>query len=222
MRNFINRALAFLFTLLAGSLAIAADCVTAPEPLHLTYPAKSNLQQPVAVQFALEGDLLHARFEIKNPSINAKRVLAKGEYPYQHDVVELFLSVNSSASPNLPYYEFELSPYDQTFNVQILDLHKPFINNIDIGSTHHAEIIPGGWRGQLTIPLKNIGWSGDVSKITGNAYAITGASPQRSYWSLSIPQQPKPNFHQPQFFRPLVKCASLVAPAPTEPSSTVN
>ena len=210
MITLLKRTLTFLATFLAAPIAIAADCTTAPTALHLSYPAKSNLVRPAAVQFKLEGDVLHAHFEVKNRNINAKKVLAPNEFPYQHDVVELFLSVNGPA--NLPYFEFELSPYDQTFNVQINDLHKPFIDNINVGSLHHAEIIPGGWRGDLAIPLKAIGWDGNPAKITGNAYAITGIAPHRSYWSLSIPQQPKPNFHQPQFFRPLVQCA-LTEPA---------
>lgn len=178
----------------------------APASLHLSYPAHTDLGQPVKVVFSLREGHLIADFEVQNSHLNTKPNLGSGEYPYQHDVVELFVSVADPKTGHFPYFEFELSPLDQTFNVQVNDLKKPFINNVDKGTIHHVQVIPGGWRGELDIPLANLGWDGDISKVAGNAYSIFGVAPNRSYWSLSIPNQPRPNFHQPQFFKSFFNC----------------
>ena len=179
---------------------------TASAALHLSYPARTNLGQPVKVIFTLKEGHLIADFEVQNSHINSKPNLGAGEYPYQHDVVELFVSVADPKTGHFPYFEFELTPLDQTFNVQINDLKKPFINNVDKGAIHHSEMNASGWRGEIDIPLANLGWDGDISKVAGNAYSIFGVAPNRSYWSLSIPNQPRPNFHQPQFFKPFFQC----------------
>lgn len=197
----------FVSLLTAASVFAAEDCVT-PQPednLHLTYPAHSALRAPVQVQFALENDVLVANFEVRTPTINAKPELGPGEYPYYFDVVELFVSVENQPEP-FPYYEFELSPYNQSFDVRIDDLKKPFDYNVNVGAEHEATRVPGGWKGQIAIPLKNLNWKGDPRHIVGNAYAILGKNPERSYWSLSLPPEAKPNFHEPRFFKPLLKC----------------
>ena len=172
------------------------------EPLHVVY-SKAKTPVKASVQFKLEGEELHAHYEILNPHINAKAHLNSGQYPYQFDTVELFLSVNE-ASPNLPYYEFEVSPYNQTFLVKILDPKKPFINDFPVpGFQSSVSPIAGGWSADLKIPLSVLHWNGDVSKLTGYAYAISGISPLRAYFGLTLPVEAKPNFHLPQYFQPL-------------------
>jgi hypothetical protein len=58
----------------------------------------------------------------------------------------------------------------------------------------------------LKIPLKPLGWDGDPKTIRGNFYSILGPAPQRSFWSSFLPKAAKANFHQPQFFQPLLQC----------------
>jgi len=59
----------------------------------------------------------------------------------------------------------------------------------------------------LKVPLKPLGWDGDPSKIRGNLYSILGQGQARSYWSVFLPKAAKPNFHQPQYFKPLLLCS---------------
>lgn len=179
-------------------------CFAQAENLHLSYPALQNIVSPVQVNFELQGDTLHAHFEVTASEINAKENLAPNEYPYQFDVVELFVSVEGMQSTHLPYYEFEVSPFNQELQVKIIDLKKPFQNGVQTGFQHSTQRTPTGWNADLFIPLENLGWNGDASQVIGNAYAILGKSPHRMYWSRSLPVQQKPNFHQPAFFQPFL------------------
>jgi hypothetical protein len=176
-----------------------------PAALNLVYPAKSELRDPVAVQFAYANGLLTARFEVRATNINAKSPLEEGEYPYQFDVVELFVS--AAGSNNLPYYEFELSPLNQTFQVKVVDPRESYIDGVEMDIRTHTEKTAFGWIGTIEIPLVNLLWTGDIKDVVGNAYAVQGMPHQRSYWSLYLPQQKKPRFHLPEFFRPLLDCS---------------
>ena len=169
--------------------------------LSLVAPAISAIENPVEVHAALAGDTLITRFSVSTPSLNAKKVLASGEYPYQFDVVELFVTFSDSG---FPYYEFEVSPYNQTFQVRILS-DKEHHEGVDLGLTSTAAMVSGGWNAELTIPLKPLGWAGNPGKIRGNFYSTLGRSP-RSYWSAFLPKAARPDFHQPQYFKPLLPC----------------
>jgi hypothetical protein len=173
-----------------------------PATLQLVYPARSALKNPVNVEFNVSGDKLTAHFEVQARRVYAKANYGPNDAPFKFDVVELFLSVSGQAL--FPYYEFELTPLDQTLQVKIEALDRPFINGVQLGLITRVQRTPFGWIGEMEIPLSGLGWSGDPTLLWGNAFAIQGAPPNRSYWSLFLPQQKKPNFHQPQYFRPLL------------------
>jgi hypothetical protein len=181
--------------LLNGSGAMACE-------LSLVAPATSALKNPVEAHVSLSDDALIARFSVSTPSMNAKKVLAAGEYPYQFDVVELFVTFSDGG---FPYYEFEVSPYNQTFQVRIVSAKK-HQEGVDLGLTSTAAIVTGGWDAELKVPLKPLGWDGDPSKTRGNLYSILGQGRARSYWSVFLPKAAKANFHQPQYFKPLLSC----------------
>jgi hypothetical protein len=189
------KVLAVMALLLSCSDAKACE-------LSLVTPVTSALKNPVRASAALSDDTLIARFSVSTPSLNAKKVLAPGEYPYQFDVVELFVTFSDGG---FPYYEFEVSPYNQTFQVRILSA-KQHQEGVDLGLTSTATIITGGWNAELKIPLKPLGWDGDPSKIRGNLYSILGQGRARSYWGVFLPKAAKANFHQPQYFKPLLPC----------------
>ena len=182
--------------LLNGSGAMACE-------LSLVAPATSALKNPVEAHVSLSDDALIARFSVSTPSLNAKKVLAAGEYPYQFDVVELFVTFSDGG---FPYYEFEVSPYNQTFQVRIVSAKK-HQEGVDLGLTSTAAIVTGGWDAELKVPLKPLGWDGDPAKIRGNLYSILGQGRARSYWSVFLPKAAKANFHQPQYFKPLLSCS---------------
>jgi hypothetical protein len=185
----------------AAALLVCSDA-TACE-LSLVAPATSALKSPVAAHVSLADEALTARFSVSTPSLNAKKVLAPGEYPYQFDVVELFVTF---ADSGFPYFEFEVSPYNQTFQVRIVSA-KEHHEGVDLGLISTAEIVKGGWNAELKIPLKPLGWDGEPAKIRGNFYSTLGHAGQRSYWSTFLPKADKPNFHQPQYFKPLLQCS---------------
>lgn len=202
------RVLCILLLVLGAAHARAESCATrsAKAPLNLVFTKGTDLKNPVDVEWRLEGTLLTARFEVRTPTIHAKPVLGPKEYPYHFDVVEIFVSVADPSQKNLPYYEFELTPLNQTLQVKINDPKKAFVNDVQMGLRTSVQRTRRGWIGELSVPLENLNWNGRVSQITGNAYAILGKSPRRSFWSQFMPALPKPNFHQPQYFRPLFPC----------------
>src|ERR1700743_1082836 len=117
------------------------------------------------------------------------------------DVVELFVTFSETG---FSYFEFEVSPFNQTFQVKIVS-HARHQEGVDLGLVSSAAIVPDGWTAQLQIPLKRLGWDGDAGTIRGNFYSILEQSP-RSYWSPFLPKAKTANFHQPQFFQPLLRC----------------
>ena len=180
--------------LLAAPSALACD-------LSLVAPAMSVLKKPVEAKASLAGDILTVRFVVSSPSLNARKVLGPRQFPYMFDVVELFVTFSETG---FPYFEFEVSPFNQTFQVKIVS-HARHQEGVDLGLVSSAAILPHGWTAELKIPLKPLGWDGDPAKIRGNFYSILERSP-RSYWSSFLPKAKKPNFHLPQFFRPLLQC----------------
>jgi hypothetical protein len=188
-------------------LLLAAALLTSPAALacdlSLVAPAKSVLKNPVQVRASLAGDTLTASYSVSAPSLNAKKIFGPQQFPYMFDVVELFVTFSETG---FPYYEFEVSPYNQTFQVKIVSHTQPFQEGIDLGLVSAAKILPGGWTADLKIPLKPLGWDGDPGKIRGNFYSILERAPKRSFWSSFLPIANKANFHQPQFFQPLLQC----------------
>ena len=186
-----------------AAFAILLYCPAAAAcELTLVAPATSALKHPVLVRASLVDDALTAWFSVSTPSVNAKKVLERGEYPYQFDAVELFMTFSDNG---FPYFEFEVSPYNQTFQVRIVST-KEHHEGVDLGLTSTATIVAGGWNAELKIPLKPLGWDGDPAKIRGNFYSILGPAKGRSYWSAFLPKAEKANFHQVQYFKPLSQC----------------
>jgi hypothetical protein len=194
--------------LLLGLLLSVPTYACGPDTLALDYPEGAEGGTPAQVTFSLQGNTLHAHFDVKSPVLSGKKSFAHGDFPYMFDVTELFVS----AEGGQPYYEFEVSPYNQTLQVKIIDLKHPFVNNVNMGLETKAARTPSGWTTDLSIPLDRLGWQGEVSKIVGNAYAILGKKPARRFFVRSpLPAQKKPNFHVPAAFQPLLDCPAVPA-----------
>jgi hypothetical protein len=187
-------------------LIVVAILLTAPGALacelSLVTPARSVLKKPVQAKAALADDTLTVGYTVSAPSLNARKVLGPQKHPYDFDVVELFVTFSETG---FPYYEFEVSPYNEKFQVRIVGRTQPRQEGVDLGLVSTATILPRGSTAELKIPLKPLGWDGDPRKIRGNFYSILGRAP-RSYWSSFLPKAKKPDFHQPQFFQPLLPC----------------
>jgi hypothetical protein len=201
-----QHAIAFCDSVAVMKLLVVAALLLTSAPvlacdLVLVSPAKSVLKKPVQVRAALADDILTVIFSVTGPSLNAKKVLGPKQYPYMFDVVELFATFSETG---FPYYEFEVSPYNQTFQVRIVSRTR-HEEGVDLGLVSTATLRTGGWNAELKIPLKSLGWDGDPTKVRGNLYSVLGRAP-RSYWSSFLPRAKKPDFHQPQFFKPLLQC----------------
>ncbi len=168
--------------------------------LSLVAPARSVLEEPVQAKASLADDTLTVSYAVTAP-LNAAKVLGRKQHPYMFDVVELFVTFSETG---FPYFEFEVSPFNQTFQVKIISRTR-HQEGVDVGLVSSATILPHGWIAKLQIPLKPLGWDGDARKIRGNFYSILERAP-RSYWSSFLPKAKKPDFHQPQFFQPLLQC----------------
>jgi hypothetical protein len=187
-------------------LIVLAILLTAPGALacelSLVAPARSVLKKPVQAKASLAEDTLTVRYSVSSPSLNARKVLGPQQHPYNFDVVELFVTFSETG---FPYLEFEVSPFNQTFQVRIISrtLHQ---EGVELGLVSTATILPRGWAAELKIPLRPLGWDGDPGKIRGNFYSVLERAPRQSFWSTFLPKAKKPNFHQPQFFQPLLQC----------------
>jgi hypothetical protein len=190
------RILVIIAMLLSCSQAIACE-------LLLVTPARALPTNAIQADATLMDDTLTVHFSVSAPSLNAKKVLGPSEYPYQFDVVELFVTFSDSG---FPYFEFEVSPYNQTLQVRIIS-KKEHHEGVDLGLSSTATIVAGGWKAELSIPLKPLGWDGDPAKVRGNFYSVLGKGRARGYWSAFLPKAAKADFHQPQYFRPLLPCS---------------
>ena len=145
-------------------------CATSPSATEhpaRTQPARlefSNPPQdaagaaPVTVTFAREGDSLLAHFKVTAAAIFAKPQLARDEYPYDFDVVELFVRNAKSSDPT--YYEFEVSPYDQALQVNVREPRQQYHFGVQNGFTHRAHDRAGrlGGRNEDSARLSRLGW----------------------------------------------------------------
>jgi hypothetical protein len=200
---------ASLAAALWSALALAADplpggsMTTQPAALEFSKPSQSHAKPaPVTVSFAREGASLRVHFKVTAAAIFAKPQLAHGEYPYDFDVVELFVTNAKSGSP--AYYEFEVSPYNQSLQVNVVAPREEYYFGVKNGFTHKAVITADGWEVEMNIPLASLGWDGKQPlRLIGNAYAALGEKDRRVYWSLFELPGGKPDFHMPSAFQPL-------------------
>jgi hypothetical protein len=191
--------------LCAHGLALPSAPSCAPRELKIVNASETPETAKVTLETEIKGPFLHARFRVQNPDLYAKEKLEPGEYPYQYDVVELFVAPQGAP---FPYFEFELSPFDQEFQVGVLNTSKDrFLTNPNRHTRHAVLRTPGGWIADWWIDLTDLGWKGQA--VTGNAYAILGAKPHRRYFSLNMAPTPRPNFHRPEFFVDLVRCPGI-------------
>lgn len=175
-----------------------------PTSLAFSNPRQNELLPvPVVVSFIRDRATLRAHFEIKATTVNARPQLSRNEYPYDYDVVEVFVSNARSGSST--YYEFEVSPYNQALQVNGMSPRLEYYFGVRDGFAHTATLTAGGWAVDMFIPLTSIGWhDGQPLELIGNAYAALGAGDARAYWSLFELPPGQPDFHIPGAFRPLL------------------
>ena len=173
--------------------------------LNLVNPATSTLTEPVQVRYQLINHHLKVSFHVNSPVLHSKDIYSSQDYPFQYDVAEVFLTMDDTSAPRFSYYEFEVTPLGQVYDLR-LDVVNGERTGVDIEPIETTALFSStDWSVSFSIPLDRIGGSIDISKLRGNFYTIIGKNP-RSYWSAFLPQQEKANFHKPEFFQPLFDC----------------
>lgn len=176
-------------------------------PLTLVNPLP-NKKDPVTVQWNLDEKNLLVHFDVDQPVEHQKKVFGPKDYPFQYDVVEIFFAVNDPKDKNYQYFELELTPNKQIFNVRftVKDGKLTREEGVDLGAETTSNVTSKNWSGSFIIPLESLGWAGDASFIRANFYAITGKKPNRKFWSTFLPKTSKPDFNKPEHFKPLFEC----------------
>src|SRR3984957_17608453 len=127
---------------LASQSALACD-------VSVVSPANSAPNNPVKVRVSLADDTLIASYSVATPPLNAAKVLGPKQYPYMFDVVELFVTFSETG---FPYFEFEVSPFNQTLQVRIVS-HARRQEGVDLGLASSVTMAPQGWTAQMQVPL---------------------------------------------------------------------
>jgi hypothetical protein len=180
-----------------------ASSEATPQALHLVFPTDEEEGEAISVHYSLTDDALIVTYKVTTRDIHPEKI--SDTQIYNGNVVELFIC--PTARPGQvprPYYEFEVSPYNQQLQV-LIDIKGKFNEKWNTEKFRHSAAIQAarpGWDAVMEIPLKELGWTGDPATITGNAFAILGAKGMRRFYSAYLPRQQKPNFHQPSFFKP--------------------
>ncbi len=174
------------------------------ESLRLVHPELSPAGIDLQVAMQLHGGDLQVEFQVRTPEplfVNPA-LTGKGSHwgLWDWDVVELFLSVSDEC-----YYEFQVSPLGQFFELQIFEPRKRFNRQFHSPGAKFtaSSLTPDGWNAQMRLPLQALRWDGNLRKLRGNAFAILGPPEKKTYWSLFLPQQAQPDFHRPEFFQQL-------------------
>lgn len=187
------------------------------ENLQLVFPTNGREGEAVQVSYTLADKTLLVNFQVSTHDIDPGKV-GDAEI-YNGNVVELF--VCTTAKPGQtprPYYEFEVSPYNQALQV-LIDQGGKFHEHWKTPGFKHSVTLQKerlGWDATLEIPLGDLGWNGDPGALVGNAFAIVGGKGVRRFYSAYLPPQTKLNFHQPKFFKPLPVHRAAVAEATAE------
>ncbi len=125
---------------------------------------------------------------------------------WESDVVEIFLSTAARADDvaRSPYLEFQISPYNQFFELRVLEPRIKAEENPNLGLVHSAEIHPEHWNARFEIPfIRHLGRR-KPTQLFGNLFAILGAPGHRAFYSAYTSPQKKPDFHQPHQFKQLL------------------
>ena len=164
----------------------------------------------VSVQFNLAGDTLTARFEVcgRKPFVNSNLPTnASVQGLWDFDVVELFLSVDPNPA-STHYFEFQVSPLNQFFELEIFEPRKKMNSKYSSGFRHNVmQLSNTSWQADMRISLDALGFNSqsnhNINYLRGGAFAILGETAARTYWALNLPKQSVPDFHLPEFFNPI-------------------
>lgn len=194
----------------------SAGAGATPQDLHLVFPAHGVKGEATQVRYTLTNNTLIVNYVVTTRNVNPGKI---GDTEiYNGNVVELFICTTARPGQTpRPYYEFNVSPYDQELQV-LIDKNGKFNEKWKTAKFQHSVTVHTdrpGWDAAMEIPLNDLGWNGDPASVAGNAFSILGAKGVRRFYSAYLPPQQKPNFHQPSFFKPFpISKTATVSPTP--------
>lgn len=157
---------------------------------------------------SLGTDIVSVRFEVFNEdeSINSELSTEKSVWGlWDFDVVELFLGVVEQGSHEVKkYFEFQVSPLNQFFELEVTKPRVQFNKSYRSGFRHTASKNGPKWSAEMIIPFSSIGLDEDLAKnkiLVGNFFACLGPKERREYFSSFLPKQTQLDFHTPENFK---------------------
>jgi len=152
------------------------------------YDIKFNIQtteKQLVVEYQIHGPASY-KFQSFGQS------LPRGRYwgLWERDVFEIFLKDNSNDSL---YYEFQVSPSENTFHLGIIRPRELYFTPLNIEWKHTYRVQDSLWSGQVILP-------GDKFVPEGNIHACLGLPGQREFYGLCNNPENEPDFHRPELF----------------------
>lgn len=178
------------------------------ERMTLVYAENRRLPPPeVAYRYAIDNRVISIEYEAKGSPIFGEpwRPRTKPAYAlWMMDVAEFF----GRRVGNRSYFEFQVSPYNQYFEQEVIRFGREIDLDYRSGFRHRASIASrrtGCWRASMRIPLNALSSrGGDAEEIEGNFFAILGRPLNRFYFSAFLkPWKKMSTFHQADRFRVL-------------------
>lgn len=179
--------------------------------LGLVHGPRLRSEQRVSVGFGATSSEFLVRMEIRGFEPIARFELGPpGSGPHwglwESDVVEVFVADLGSNSARLPYYEFQISPLGQYFELEIRTPRVAVNRDYRSGGRWMATRLGDsgdGWDALFRIPWTAIGvkHSQVPTEVLGNVFAILGQGKDKRHLSLFTPAQDQPDFHLPEHFQ---------------------
>lgn len=158
-------------------------------------------------------EVLRVDFSVIDAKLNVKASLPKDQPAmnlWDSDVCEIFLSTaqDESAVASAPYFEFQISPLGQYFELKIIEPRKQMDFSFRSGLRYGATVLSTNrWTSWIELPLKSLGLD-PTQKLFGNAYACLLREPHRIYLSAfhssKLITKGNADFHLPQHFAAIV------------------
>ncbi len=163
----------------------------------------------VKADITLAGDRLRVDYQVRNAKLNAQARFPKDQPVWNLwdlDVCEIFISSSQDQSlvATSPYFEFQVSPFGQFFELKVLEPRKSADQSFRSGLTCGGDVkTTQAWNAWIEIPLSALGLSGQLP-VFGGVFACLLRPPHRAYMASHLPVQDKPDFHLPAQFVRLV------------------
>ncbi len=164
------------------------------------HPFSKAKKHNVQVVSTLKKDALEVSFEVENLNKTWNTSNKFDHLPmrnwglWDNDVVELFLQPRSSINDvNAPYFEFQVSPLNQRFQLVIFEPRKVFFTPMIEFFASISVLEKNKWKITFVVPKF---WT--EKYLYMGMFACLGKD--REFFSANLNPESKPDFHRPELF----------------------